>query len=387
MSGLAVAAWACLAVVGWTFFGYPAALLLVRRQPKRGPVDLEALPGISLVVPTYNERRSIETKIENIRALDYPSDRLEVVVVDSASTDGTPDAVRRTDPSISVIVEPEKRGKARAITTVLPLVRNDIIVITDANAFMKPDALKIVASQFSDPRVGAATGAMRQVDRSATAVSEGGGAYWKLEVFMRQREAALHSVVAMSGEISAFRRSLFLSSDGQAVRWYKPGGTDDFEMTLWVIRHGFRVAYASEADVWEYAPDSAADFYRQKVRIIVQTIVTVGRNLDIVMKTGWYGWFTFWSRKVLPLVAPFALIALAVLSVWLAPSSVWWRVVGLAQLIGYSLAALALGPLKRFSPARLALFFVLLNGTVLVAWLEYVRGKDYTSWKPIASSR
>lgn len=379
-----VLAVASAALVFWVFVGYPALLFLCVRPRRGGPEG--QLPGVTIIVPTYNEERSIEQKLRNIEALQYPKDHIDILIVDSASKDRTVERAR-TFPNVRVIVEPEKRGKAHAIRTVLPHARFDIVMITDANAFMAPDVLKKIAPEFDDPAVGGATGSMRQVDRSNTAVSEGGGLYWKMESFMRSRESALHSVIAMSGEVSVFRKSLFFDADGNVLSWYRPGGTDDFEMTLWIIRKGLRVAYVSDAAVWEYAPDTTADLYRQKVRIIVQTIVSVFKNLDLVVRSGAYGLLIFPSRKLLPLFAPFALILVLLGSVILGASNAFWLTTFYLQTVFYLSALLALGPLKRVPLARFALFFVLLNGTVLLAWFDLIRGKDYTSWTPIQSSR
>ncbi len=382
----------CLAILVWIFFGYPAVLWLLTRRvmQQNAPSTIEpaeSMPTVSLIIPTFNESVVLEKKIQNVRELAYPKDKLEVLLVDSQSTDGTADLARRLAPEFHVHVEAYRGGKARAINGALPNTRGQIIVITDANAFMKPDVLNKVVTHFRDPLIGAATGSMRQVDRSQTAVSEGGGYYWKLETFLRRHEAALHSVISMSGEISAFRRDLFVTPDNRVVDWYQPGGTDDFEMTLWTIRQGKRVAYAQDAFVWEYAPDTIADLFRQKVRIIVQTIISVRRNMRTLWSAGSYGWITFPSRKLLPLLAPFALLIIFFGTGFLGMSSPGWLWFFYVQVICYLLAVAGFWPLSRWSTARLALFFVLLHGTVFVAWLEYWRGKDYTHWNPIASSR
>lgn len=388
MTLLGVALIVALVSVVWPTIGYPIALLIFTSFGRNAkPNAGRELPSVTVFIPTYNESVSIRKKIENVRSLQYPREKLQVIVVDSASTDDTAGIARRSDPDIEIIQEPSKMGKAHAINTALPRARNEIVVVTDANAVMSKNALREIVSAFDDPTVGATTGAMRQVDRSSNAVSEGGGLYWKMEIFMRNREARLHSVIGMSGELSAFRKSLFMDGHRQPVAWYKRGGTDDFEMSLFVIRHGFRVAYAVGAEVWEYAPDTTADLYRQKVRIIAQTIVSVFRNLDIVFRSGMYGIFIFTSRKLIPLFVPWAMIVLLAGAAVLAASSLWWRWLLGIQLFMYALALLGLGPLKRVPLAKLSLFFVLLNGTVLLAWIELLRGRDYTSWTPIQSSR
>lgn len=380
-----IVAVASFILLAWVFLLYPLCLALWPTRARS--YQSGDLPGVSVVVPTYNEAAVIAKKIDNLIQLDYPADKLEILVVDSASTDGTADVAAKSSSRVRVIREEAKLGKAHAINTALPLVMFDLVLITDANAFMDPLAIRRMVEPMTDPAVGAATGAMRQIDHSQNAISEGGGLYWKMEVFMRQRESRLHSVVAMSGEMSLFRKSLFLGSGGQVQPWYQRGRTDDMEMSLWVIRHGFQVAYVPTAHIWEYAPDNLHDFFSQKVRIIVQTIRSVFGNLDIIFSSGWYGLFIFPSRKLWPLFAPLALVLAFMAAGLLALTSTWWLVIFLSQVIGYLLAALALKPLQKVAVARLALFFVTLNATVAAAWWQLLRGKDFTSWQPIASSR
>lgn len=389
MMVFAVLAWISLGLLFWVYLGYPIALwilahFLPKHSSKKAP---DELPHVSLIVPTFNEALVIEKKIENIRELDYPKDRLEIFVVDSGSTDGTTSIIAQHAPDITIVPSAFRGGKALAINDTLPKTTGEIVVITDANAFMKPDVIKKVTEHFRDPSVGAVTGAMRQVDRSENAVSQGGGLYWKAETFMRTQEAKLHSVVAMSGEISVFRREMFVNEANDVAQWHQRGGTDDFEMTLWVILQGKRVAYASDAFVWEYAPDTIKDLFKQKVRIIVQTILSVKRFFPVLWKTGWYGVLTFPSRKILPLFSPWALIVLFVSSLFLAVNSITWKAVLFVQIIAYLLAVLGSGLLKNFFLAKFSLFFCLLNGTVLFAWIHYWQGKDYTHWEHIASSR
>lgn len=389
---MSVTAWTVSLVVAltalfWMYAGYPLALAaLTRRRMNAGAAPAGEPPRVSVIVPCYNESASIERKLKNLEELDYPRDRLELIVADGASTDDTLAKARAHRPAVAVVSLPQSIGKARTINRVLPETHGDIVVVTDANAWMHREALLKVVEPFRDPRVGAATGSMRQVDRSGNAVAQGGDVYWRVEVFLRTREAQLHSVVGMSGEISAFRRSVFVRPDNAVVDWYRPGGTDDFEMTLWAVRHGLRVAYAPEAHVWEYAPDTLTDLFGQKVRIIVQTIVSVRRNLGVALTSGWYG-LTFFSRKALPLLSPWLLLWVIAASAALASRSSVAQVFLAAQAALYALALLGFGPLAGFRLARIANFFVLLNTTVAVAWWNFLRGRDYTIWKPIASSR
>ncbi len=375
-------------VIFWIYIGYPLVLVIAVPVKKITEAkSVEFFPSLTLIIPTYNEARVIQKKIQNVHELVYPKDKFEMILVDSASTDGTEKLARQFDPTMKVVQLGHKPGKARAINSVLPESRGSIIVVTDANAYMHPMALRNVVQVFTDPKVGAATGSMRQVPYGQDAVSKGGGFYWSMEMFMRTREAQLHSVVSMSGELSAVRRELLVDSSNVVRPWYVPRGTDDFEMTLWVIQHGFRVAYVPSAKVWEYAPDNIRDLFNQKVRIIVQTITTVKRNLSVVWKTGLYGIFIFPSRKILPLLSPWCILLLTASATFLVTFTSIWKVLSSLVLVGVSILVLSSILPIRGSFFRLARFFVLLNATVFVAWVSYWRGVDFTQWQTVASTR
>lgn len=372
----------------WMYFGYPVVLWLFVRQRTPKFADPVTWPSVTIMIMTYNEAKMIAEKIRNTIAVDYPQDKLEIMIVDSASTDGTP-AIVRQFPQVALAAQPQREGKASAINFGLAHAQGELIVVTDANASMEPQALKAVARHFQDPQVGGVAGSMRQRDTSQTAVSKSGDLYWRVETFLRKRESALHSVIGMSGEISAYRKDIFVR-EGKVVDWYRHGCTDDFEQTLYIIRAGKQVRYEPEAIVVEAAPDTGRDLKKQKVRIIAQTIHSVRKNLDFIGArwSGWYGNLIFPSRKLLPLLSPWLALLLLGSSAWLSAITHWAWVLFVLQVIFYGCALLGNLPVWReLSIFRTAAFWTTLNWHILVAWLEVWRGKDYTIWDKIDSSR
>lgn len=371
----------------WMYLGYPLSLLVLRsRRTKLIPSALDLFPSVTIIIPTYNEEIVIERKLRNVLELDYPKEKVEIILVDSASTDATLKKALTFASQISITPLNHKPGKAGAINLMLPHTQGELIMITDANAFMEKDVLKKMVMPFTDPGIGAATGAMRQISSDDTTVSRGGGLYWQLEIFMRRREASIHSVIAMSGEVSMFRKELFVQ-DGKILPWYKPGGTDDFEMTLWVISHGKRVAYVPDAKVWERAPNTISDLFKQKVRIIVQTIVSVKRNSKVLWSTGMYGAYIYLSRKVLPLSSPWLLVIIFFLTGYLGIATIFWRYVFFVQAAMYALSVIPFMFNVKNAIIKTWIFFILLNATVLTAWFQYWSGKDYTRWETVKSTR
>ncbi len=379
--------WIAVGLLGWMYAGYPLIMALVSRGKKPVVPEPTMWPTVSLMIMTYNESLVIERKIRNSLELHYPAGQLDIMVVDSASTDGTPEiAARFADRGVRLVQQGMRAGKASAINAGLLAARGEIIIVSDANAMMDPEALRFAVRHFSDPRVGGLTGAMRQRDTSGTAESQSGDLYWRYESMMRVGESRLHSVIAMSGEMSVYRRSMFVR-DGQVVPWYTKGATDDFEQTLYIIAHGQRVVYEPAAVVWEPAPDNAADLASQKIRIITQTIVSVRQNMWKLFRSGWYGWFIFPTRKVLPLASPWLLLWVLCATWILATQNSAWAILGALQTLIYVVWGLGrtIRPLARLlGPVD---FLLTLNMFVLVSWIRLWRGHDFTVWNKVESSR
>lgn len=380
------------AALFWTYAGYPAAVMfLFRIFGQHHTPDDQYRPTVSLMIMTYNEETVIVQKLENALRLDYPPEKLEILVVDSASTDATARiATSFRSRGVRLVQQTTRAGKASAIDFGLQQASGEIAVVTDANAMMDPAAIRYIVRHFSDSRIGGVTGAMQQRDRSGTAESAAGDLYWRIEKVIRTAESQLYSVVGMSGEVSAYRRSLFLL-DGQPVRWYTPGGPDDLDQTIYLIKHMYRVLYEPLAIVWEPAPDTAADITKQKIRVITMTIATVRQRWWSLLtwRYGWYGMFIFPSRKILPLLSPFFYVVALGASVWLSRLNAWWLIVGipmtLVMIIG--LVGFVQPRWRSLAVVRPISFFVALNMYVVRAWMQYWSGRQYTVWDKVKSTR
>ena len=181
MRGLQILFWLAAAVLVYTFLGYPLLIAALARWLKR-PVDRSPiLPRMTLLIPAYNEAEVIARKIENALALDYPADRLEIVVITDGSDDETPDVVRRyAAEGVRLYHQPPRRGKMAAINRVMPLVEGEVVVMSDANAMINGDALRAIARNFADPEVGGVAGEKRVLGgggggEAATVSRPGGG--------------------------------------------------------------------------------------------------------------------------------------------------------------------------------------------------------------------
>jgi poly-beta-1,6-N-acetyl-D-glucosamine synthase len=363
--------WASAAVIAYAYVGYPV-LLWVRSWWSPRPVMRGAgTPLVSAVLVARNEEEAIAAKLENLLTLDYPPEKLEVVVVSDGSTDGTAAALAefaKHDSRLRTMIKAESRGKAAGLNDAIGLARGDVLLFTDARQPIEPHALRYLIENFADPEVGAASGELMLGDRSSGETGKGMGLYWRIEKKIRELESASGSVPGATGAIYCARRELL----GPL-----PEGTilDDVLLPMQVVRRGSRVIFDSRARAWD-SPDlgSSREFAR-KVR-------TLSGNYQLLQLAPWLLSsqnairFEFISHKLSRLIAPFALLGLLIASIFL-PGSLY-RAALVAQLAFYALSLVALGgmkigPLSRIAdPART---FVVLNSAAMVAFVNFVTGR------------
>ncbi len=357
----------------YTYVGYPLFLLAATAGKISRPVRRDqSLPRVSLLVPVYNEQEVIVGKLTNSLALDYPEEKLEIVIVSDGSTDRTEELVLPfLSPKVRLEACPEHRGKMSAINRAVPGLSGEIIVFTDASAFFPPEALKVLLRGFADPAVGAVSGALVLKEESA-----GGGEltvdwYWRMEKFIRERESLLSSTVGATGAIWALRRQLFSPLPDDTI-------LDDFLLPLAPVRRGYRVRFESRARAYEESRTDIRGEFRRKVR-------TLAGNYQAFLRAPWLFKskiaFQLISHKLCRLLVPFALLGLLISSLS-GPAAL--RPVFYLQAVFYALAAAGgLAARRGLKPGKLLsvpLTFCLLNGAALKAFFVYFFGRRKPVW-------
>ena len=323
-----------------------------------------------------NEEALIARKLENLLTLDYPQEKLDIVVVSDGSSDHTPavlaDYSRDSGPGtrVQIMMKPVSQGKAAGLNDAIQLATGDVLLFTDARQHIEPGALRLLIENFADPEVGAASGELVLGDPAVGETGKGMGLYWRIEKKIRELESASGSVAGATGAIYCARRSLLKASP-------LPAGTilDDVLLPMQIVRQGFRVLFDSRARAWDSPDLGEGREFSRKVR-------TLTGNYQLLQLAPWLLSsenpirFEFISHKLSRLAVPFALLALLTASAML-PQPVYRVALG-AQLAFYalSLAALAgvkIGPLARIAdPART---FVVLNSAAMVAFINFVTGR------------
>ena len=408
--------WLAAALIGYSYLGYPAWLWLrsrwsprpVRRSSgqssREGSDRSSATPAVTAVMVVRNEEAVIAHKLENLLTLDYPEEKLDVVVVSDGSSDrtpailadyarnsGVPSEIRadfrtddrtddRTDGRTKVrtgartrvrsLMKPASEGKASGLNDAIKLATGEVLLFTDARQHIESGALRLLIENFADPDVGAASGELMLGDPANGETGKGMGLYWRIEKKIRELESASGSVVGVTGAIYCARRTLLDAS-------LLPVDTilDDVLLPMQIVRQGSRVIFDSRARVWDSPNLGEGREFSRKVR-------TLSGNYQLLQLAPWLLSsqnairFEFISHKLSRLAVPFALLALLIASIFL-PQPLYRATLG-AQLAFYalSLAALAgvkIGPLSRIADA--ARTFVILNSAAMVAFINFVAGR------------
>lgn len=362
--------WLSAALIGYSYAGYPVWLWLRARWSPRPVRRGSDLPSVSAVMVVRNEQAVIARKLENLLALDYPREKLNVVVVSDGSSDHTDQILSEVarDARVLVLKKSASEGKAAGLNDAIGAASGHVLLFTDARQPIEPGALRFLVENFADPEVGAASGELMLGDPASGETGKGMGLYWRVEKKIRELESASGSVAGATGAIYCARRDLLDPL---------PDGTilDDVLLPMQVVRKGSRVVFDSRARAWDSADLGGSREFSRKVR-------TLSGNYQLLQLAPWLLSsentirFEFISHKLSRLLVPFALLGVLVASLFLPQP--FYRVALVAQLAFYALSFIALtgakiGPLSRIAdPART---FVVLNSAAMVAFIKFVTGR------------
>lgn len=364
--------WFAASFVGYSYLGYPVWLWLRSRWSPRPVRRSSATPSVSAVMVVRNEEAIIARKLDNLLTLDYPQDKLDVVVVSDGSSDGTAAVLAEFagNPRVKTLLKPASQGKAAGLNDAIRLATGDVLLFTDARQQIDSEALRLLIENFADIEVGAASGELMLGDPTTGETGKGMGLYWRVEKKIRELESASGSVAGATGAIYCARRSLLAASP-------LPEGTilDDVLLPMQVARQGSRVIFDARARAWDSPDLGDGREFSRKVR-------TLTGNYQLLQIAPWLLHaenpirFEFISHKLSRLAVPFALLALLIASI--ALPSPFYRVALAAQIAFYALSLIALsnfkiGPLSRIAdPART---FVVLNSAAVIAFVNFVTGR------------
>ena len=250
---LAILFWVSVFFILYTYIGYPLLISLIARFIPF-PIEQSGAPDLSvtILITAYNEETVIEKKIENSLGLDYPRDKLQIIVAADGSSDRTPEIVRKfSDRGVELTFTSQRGGKMAAINRAIPYSSGEIIIFSDANNMYDQDTIRKLIGPFSDQTVGATTGA-KLIIQDGTELSSTEGIYWKYESWIKTNETILGTCTSSVGEILAIRRELYVPPPNNIIN-------DDYYIVTELIKRGFRVIYVPQAQSFEYISANARD--------------------------------------------------------------------------------------------------------------------------------
>ncbi|XYH99675.1 glycosyltransferase family 2 protein [Sorangium sp. So ce1128] len=374
---MVIASFLAVAVLVYTYFGYPVVIgVLARLWPAQRKQDPSYLPTVTACIPVFNAGSYLPAKVESLFALDYPRDKLEVLLYSDGSTDDTVHVARQLaerDPRVKVLVSEARRGKPIGVNTMLGVATGEVLLMTDVRQPLVSGALRALVRLLADPTAGCVSGNL------VLKGSAGSGAYWRYENWIRLQEGRFRSMVGVTGPIYAIRR---------ADMSQLPEGVilDDMWVPMRLRLEGREILFAQDAIAYDDAFGDEREFGR-KVRTLAgnyQLFSLLPALLDPFRNPSW---FEIFSHKLLRLVCPWALVALLITSTvaWIgaeASGDVSWTLYATRALFGgqvafYLLAVLGGAAGKLGSLART---FVVLNAAAVVGLWRYLRGSQKVTW-------
>lgn len=294
----------------------------------------------------------------NTRRLDYPADRLHLVWVTDGSNDNT-NSLLAAYPDVKVIYSPERRGKAAAIKHGIKEIGTEIVMMTDANTMLNPEAVREVARLMQDPRVGCVSGEKKVMARSdSDEAAQGEGLYWKYESTLKRLDSELYSAMGAAGELCVIRRQLMTDIPDDTL-------LDDFIISMEIVKKGYKIAYTSNAYAMEYGSADLHEESKRKRRIAAGGLQSCWRLRSLMNPfTHPVVTFQFVSHRVLRwTITPFCLFALIPLNTLLVLSGegIVYTIIWILQILFYASAA---------AGVRISKYFVFMN-------LNVFRGMAY----------
>lgn len=335
--------WLSVFFVFYVYFGYPLLLAAWRQLAGRKPRKRRWEPSVSILIAAHDERERIERKILNCLDLDYPREKMQIVVALDAPTDGTEDVVwKYAGKAIDVAYYWPHRGKAGALNIAAAAATGDILIFADARQRIARNAVRELVANFADSEVGGVSGDLVLLDETGHEAADGVGLYWRYEKSLRAMEGDVHSVLGATGALYAIRRELFRPVPNDTI-------LDDVAIPMNAVLAGRRVVFDPDARVYDTVAASPREEYGRKVRTLMGNYQLIARMPEVLLPFRNPVFVQFVSHKVGRLAAPYGLAAIFVSNLFLLEGA--YLAFLSAQSAWYALACA--GPwLSRLLPQR-----------------------------------
>lgn len=372
--------WISAGLLLYVYAGYPLLVFVVSlispKPVKRGKFE----PSVTVLITAYNEEQAIGKKLENTLAIDYPKDKLEILVASDGSTDGTEAIVKEfAGRGVKLFRQEGRLGKTYTQNKAVEIATGEVILFSDATTAYPTDVMREMLPNFFDESVGCVAGKLIYVDDSSSNVGKGARSYWNYETFLKETESRACSLIGASGCLYAVRKS--------AYEPMYPEACSDFLICTVVYRQGLRSVYEPNAICTEETNRQADKEMRMRVRVISQTFTDLWRNREMLnpFKSGFFAVELF-SHKLLRYAVPLFLALLVISSAMLAQYSALYLAAFAVQALFYAMAIAGWILEKvgtRLSILVIPLYFVMANLASVVGFYKFLRGERFAKWEPI----
>jgi len=373
--------WISIGILIYHLIGYGVFLKLLslfRKSQKTEDIEIKDWPTITVLCPAFNEADVIESKINSFLKLDYPPEKIKMIVISDDSTDGTNEIVSKfTDQNIELVIQQPRKGKQSGHNLVEPGINSDYVLSTDANSIFKSDSVKkLVRKMYSHPEIAMVSGELKFI--SSAGGDSGEGLYWKYECWLKSLESINYSIIGANGSIFLIRRDLF-----QQIH---PASVDDFERTLQVLKKGYIAKYEPEAQVFEAVTEKPVEELKRKIRIIAQQWFCLERNLQVFNPfSNTRVFLMFFSHKLIRWSLPLFSISLFISNFFLATQPFYFICL-LIQLLIYCSGIFEIfleSSGKAIKIFKINAYFVAMNYSALIAFVKYISRSQFSTWDTI----
>lgn len=371
--------WLCFFLIIYVYLLYPLIIAILSLLLNRNIKKASIFPFVTIVTSAYNEEQHIKETIENKLKLDYPKEKLEIIVVSDGSTDKTDEIVQQFEGSnVHLLRQEPRQGKTAALNMAIPKANGEIIVFSDSNSIYSKNALKELAANFADNSVGYVTGKMIYTNPDGSTIGNGCSAYMKYENLLRKIETSIGSVVGVDGGIDAIRKELFSPMRADQL--------PDFVLPLKIIEQGYRVVYDPSALLNEHALNKSADEYKMRVRVSLRALNAIKdmKHLLNPAKYGLFAWQLF-SHKVLRYSVFILLIAMYISNLMLISKGSFYSAILIFQNMFYASALAGFYLEKKEINLKIfyiPFYFCLINLASAHAFWKLLNNERQVTWVP-----
>ncbi len=371
--------WSLIIVILYVYAGYPLALSIMSRHCRKPVLHGEVYPSVTVLVCAFNEEEVIRDKVVNSLQLDYPADKLTIVIASDGSTDGTNDIVREFEDSRVVLMDyPERRGKVTVINDSVPKIQSEIIVFSDANTMYQEDSISKLIRNFNDSSVGGVSADVI-LHSEETTYGRSESLYYLYERWIQSKESEIGSIIGADGGMYAIRRKLFIPPSSNII-------LDDFVISMNIAINGQRLVYESEAVGHEKSSSSPKVEFHRKSRVVAGAVQSIMQNEGIPTFENMSLLFCYISHKFLRWMVPVFLIVLFIANmiIWISPyGGGLYSLTLIAQVLFYLMAVadIFIAKKRKLPITSIPYYFCLVNGAALYGIYKGILNKQAVTWR------